>query len=224
MLKPSAAVPALVLGAFLAVAACGGETVPEESAAPGPSVAASGPTEVKGLKTPAAFAAIADEGERSAALFSEMFKVISHPRCMNCHPRGDTPMQGDAMATHMPPVARGPAGFGVPGMECNACHGATNVAYVGADGSIPGHEPWMLAPVSMGWIGLSQGEICVQLKDETRNGGRDLDALLEHHAEDGLVGWGWAPGEGREPAPGDQETFGALTAAWIEAGAACPGA
>jgi hypothetical protein len=41
-------------------------------------------------------------------------------------------------------------------------------------------------------------------------------------ANDGLVGWGWHPGPGRDPAPGDQQTFGALAKAWIDSGAACP--
>ena len=43
-------------------------------------------------------------------------------------------------------------------------------------------------------------------------------------AEDSLVGWGWQPGAGREPAPGDQATFGELIAAWIDTGAHCPDA
>jgi hypothetical protein len=41
-------------------------------------------------------------------------------------------------------------------------------------------------------------------------------------AEDSLVGWGWNPGTGREPAPGTQKEFGALAKAWVESGAACP--
>ena len=41
-------------------------------------------------------------------------------------------------------------------------------------------------------------------------------------AEDELVGWGWAPGAGRTPAPGTQDTFGQLIEAWIESGAVCP--
>ena len=68
----------------------------------------------------------------------------------------------------------------------------------------------------------SAAEICAQIKDEERNGGKTLEELHEHNAEDGLVGWGWHPGEGREPAPGSQEIFGELTKAWIETGAACP--
>lgn len=178
--------------------------------------------EVLGLRNVASFSSIDGEEERSLALFQELFKVISHPRCMNCHPRGDVPMQGDDMIPHNPPVKRGEGGMGVAGMECSTCHASENVAFVGADGSIPGHEPWHLAPSSMGWIGLSTGEICEQLKDAERNGDRTLAEIHEHHAEDGLVGWAWHPGEGRTPAPGTQEVFGELTAAWIATGAACP--
>ncbi len=178
---------------------------------------------MNGLRSPDEFAGIADETARSVALFEEMMVVIGHPRCLNCHPVGDVPLQGDAMTPHQPPVVRGNADFGAPGMRCNTCHGDENVPFTTKEGSIPGHAPWMLAPIETGWVGRTAGEICAQLKDEERNGGRTLAELHEHNAEDGLVGWGWDPGEGREPAPGSQEVFGALTAAWIETGAACPG-
>lgn len=181
-----------------------------------------GAMEVKGLQTPAAFADIGDDGERAAALFLEMEKVLQHPRCANCHPVSDRPTQGDIMRAHMPPVTRGPGGMGVAGMECSTCHGTENVEFTSMEGSIPGAEGWHLAPLSMGWVGLSAAALCAQIKDTDRNGGKSLDDLIEHNAEDHLVGWGWHPGEGREPAPGDQETFGALTAAWVEAGAHCP--
>jgi hypothetical protein len=49
-----------------------------------------------------------------------------------------------------------------------------------------------------------------------------MAALIEHSAHDSLVGWGWAPGQGREPAPGTQAQFGALMAAWADTGAVCP--
>lgn len=164
----------------------------------------------------------ADEAARSAALFVEMGKVLTHPRCLNCHPVTGGPTQGDDMRPHEPPMVRGEADFGPPGMTCNTCHGPTNVSYATEPGSIPGHDPWNLAPVEMGWQGVSLGEICEQMKDPARNGGKDLAELLEHNAHDGLVGWGWDPGEGREPAPGSQELFGELTKAWIDTGAACP--
>ncbi len=169
-----------------------------------------------------AFEDIPDEGARSLALFEEMGKVLTHPRCLNCHPVTGGPTQGDAMNPHMPQVVRGDADFGAPAMNCSTCHGSENVPFATGGGSIPGHEPWALAPVSMGWQGLSLADICMQLKDPARNGGRDLEALYEHNAKDGLVGWGWDPGEGRTPAPGSQAEFGALTRAWIDTGAACP--
>jgi hypothetical protein len=178
---------------------------------------------VNGLRTVDEFDGIESDSERSVAFFEEMLQVIEHPRCLNCHPVDNSPRQGDDMALHQPPVVRGEADFGAPGMRCTTCHAAENVAYETAEGSIPGHSPWQLAPISMGWIGLNGAEICAQIKDPERNGNRTLADLHEHNAEDGLVGWGWEPGDGREPAPGSQEIFGQLTQAWIDTGAACPG-
>jgi hypothetical protein len=74
----------------------------------------------------------------------------------------------------------------------------------------------------MGWVGKNLGEICEQIKDPKRNGGKSLAQLVEHNRSDKLVAWGWAPGADRAPAPGTQEQFGALTAAWVETGAVCP--
>ena len=177
---------------------------------------------VNGLRTVDEFDSIEDTSARSAALFEEMFVVISHPRCLNCHPVDNQPRQGMDMALHNPPVVRGAGGMGAPGMRCSTCHSTENVAYTTGEGSIPGHEPWHLAPIEMGWIGLTSAEVCAQIQDPERNGNRTLAELHEHNAEDGLVGWGWHPGEGREPAPGSQEIFGQLTQAWIDTGAACP--
>ncbi len=174
------------------------------------------------LATPAEFESISDKSERAIAIFNEMGKVLQHPRCINCHPRTDRPNQGDNMRPHIPPVARGPDGLGKPAMRCTTCHGEKNFSFGGDRGSLPGHDVWHLAPASMAWEDRSLGEICEQLKDPARNGGRTLAELQEHNAEDGLVGWGWSPGEGREAVPGSQELFGALTAAWIENGAHCP--
>ena len=174
------------------------------------------------LSGPEAFANIADETERSAAIFEEMGKVLTHPRCLNCHPVTGGPTQGDDMHPHSPPVIRGEADFGAAGMNCTTCHSGQNVAFATEPGSIPGHDPWMLAPVDMGWAGVPLADICTQIKDPERNGGRDLEAIHKHLAEDGLVGWAWDPGEGRTPAPGTQDLLGQLTRAWIDTGAACP--
>ena len=175
-----------------------------------------------GLRSPAAFASIADRDSRSAALFTEMGKVIQSPRCINCHPRGDHPLQGDMMRVHTPPVVRGPDGFGAPGMECGTCHGAGNVAFATGTGSIPGNPKWHVAPLMMAWEGKTLGEICSQIKDPARNGGKSLADLITHNSTDDLVGWGWHPGKGRTPAPGTQAQFGALTRAWVASGAKCP--
>lgn len=170
------------------------------------------------LRGPDAFAEIADPAARSVAMFEEAGKVIQHPRCVNCHPAGDRPLQGDAGRLHQPIVQRGEGGIGVPGMYCQACHQAANYDAAG----MPGHPEWHLAPIEMAWVGKSLGEICNQIKDEERNGGKSMAELVEHMAEDSLVGWGWTPGAGRSPVPGTQAVFGELIAGWAETGAACP--
>jgi hypothetical protein len=45
---------------------------------------------------------------------------------------------------------------------------------------------------------------------------------MAHLTNDTLVGWAWAPGFGREPAPGTQKELGALIEAWLNTGAVCP--
>ncbi len=175
------------------------------------------------LQSPAAFNDIKDRAERSAALFVEAGKVITHPRCLNCHPSARSPTQGDNRQPHVPPIDAGEGGMGQPGLFCMSCHQAKNVKATGTKfRSIPGHEPWMLAPRSMAWQGLSLREICEQVKDPARNGNRDLAKISEHMGKDSLVGWAWHPGEGRTPAPGTQAVFGELIDAWIATGAACP--
>lgn len=170
------------------------------------------------LRSPASFADIEGDDARAASLFEELSQVLMHPRCVNCHPSGDEPRQGDESVAHRPLVRRGVDGFGLAGMRCGACHHATNFD----PGRIPGAPHWHLAPRSMAWEGLSSSEICAQLKDPERNGGRDLEAIVKHMRDDPLVGWAWDPGQGREAAPGTQEQFGALLRAWVDAGAACP--
>ena len=176
------------------------------------------------LRGPDAFASISDSAARSRALFVEAAKVIMGPRCMNCHPAGEHPTQGNDMHEHWPPVFRGDSGGGVAGMPCGTCHTERN--YTLHEGaayqSIPGHPRWGLAPVEMAWQGKSVGDICRQIKDPARNGGRDLKLLHEHMASDDVVAWAWQPGEGRAPAPGTQAMLGALIQAWIDTGAQCP--
>jgi len=170
------------------------------------------------LAAPETFASITDRDQRSAAYFAELSKVLTHPRCTNCHPASDRPRQGDAARPHQPPVFRGPDGFGLASLRCSSCHHGANFEPAG----VPGHPEWHLAPAEMSWEGKTPREICAQIKDPARNGGRSLDDLVHHIGDDTLVGWAWHPGGNRTPAPGTQQEAKALVKAWIGTGAACP--
>jgi hypothetical protein len=152
------------------------------------------------LRAPSAFTGMADVQARSRALFTEAAKVIMNPRCVNCHPAGDRPTQGNDMHPHSPPVTRGADGGGVPGNACGGCHLDRNVDILAGQEvsfqSIPGHARWGLAPIEMAWEGKSVSEVCRQIKDPRRNGGRTLELLHEHLAKDDLIAWGWNPGQG----------------------------
>lgn len=199
----------LAIGCALAACLVVGGLVPASAAAPS--------SDETTLRPAARFADIEDRAERSRALFVEAAKVFLHPRCANCHPAGDTPMQLDGRV-HVPPVYRADDGSGVAAMHCQSCHQEANVEHA----RVPGAPHWSLAPLSMAWLGKTPRQVCEQLKDRSRNGDRSLEEVHHHVAEDALVAWGWNPGPGREPAPGDQQTLAALVAAWIETGAHCP--
>jgi hypothetical protein len=169
------------------------------------------------LRPAESFTDISDTQARSVALFEEAGKVLQHPRCMNCHPVGDRPRQTDQRRLHQPLVVRGKDGHGAAGMACATCHGGANFD----PSRVPGDPHWALAPASMTWEGKTLGEICVQLKDPRRNGGRDIAAILKHMVSDSLVLWAWQPGPGRAPAPGTNAEFGKLLTGWAETGAHC---
>ncbi len=170
------------------------------------------------LQPPSAFAAVADDAERSQAMFAEAARVLLHPRCVNCHPSDDSPRQLDSSRMHVPRVTRGTKGDGAAGLRCASCHQSENLSFT----RVPGAPHWQLAPIEMAWFGKTPREVCEQLKDPARNGGRDADALVEHMRTDPLVAWGWDPGADRAPVPGDQNTFADLIRAWLDTGAVCP--
>src|SRR5438132_12709929 len=116
------------------------------------------------LASPESFASIADNAARSAAMFTELGKVLTNPRCVNCHPAGDRPRQGEQGRLHQPPVQRGADGHGLPAMRCSICHQQANFD----PARVPGHPEWHLAPREMAWEGKSLGEICAQIKDRER--------------------------------------------------------
>jgi hypothetical protein len=159
--------------------------------------------------------------EASRRAFLEAYPVFAHPRCVNCHPGGDQPLQGDSGSPHAQRVKRGPAGLGQYAVKCAACHQTQNLA--GAH-MPPGAPNWHLPPPGMRMVfeGLKPGELCRQLKDPARNGGKDLGQIVLHVTQDPLVGWGWDPGEGRTPVPLARAAFAARVKAWADQGAACP--
>src|SRR6202171_1782141 len=157
----------------------------------------------------------------SRAAFLQVYRVLISPRCQNCHPAGDAPLQGDDSHVHLQNVKRGKDGRGVYGMRCDTCHQTANLP---GEHMPPGNPKWGLPPAEhkMVFVGRSPSELCRQLKDPKQNGGRSLQALFEHVAFDDLVGWGWDPGQGRTLPPLSRADTSAQMKTWIEGGAACP--
>jgi hypothetical protein len=157
----------------------------------------------------------------SAKAFLEIHKVFTSPRCQNCHPAGDAPLQGDDSHVHLQNVKRGKDGHGVSAMRCETCHQTTNLA---GDHMPPGNPKWGLPSPEhkMVFVGRTPAELCRQLKDPEQTAGRSLQQLLEHVANDELVGWGWNPGDGRALPPLTRPETLAEMKIWIDGGAACP--
>ena len=161
------------------------------------------------------------DASSSRTAFQQVYKVLTSPRCQNCHPPGDAPLQGDDSHLHLQNVKRGGDGDGVYGMRCNTCHQTANVA--GAN-MPPGNPKWGLPPPGhkMIFVGRSPGELCRQIKDPKQNGGLSLQGLIHHMESEPLVGWAWDPGDGRAPPPLSRAELVNQTKIWIQTGAACP--
>ena len=136
--------------------------------------------------------------------------VLQHPRCQNCHPAGDAPLQGDEGRPHAQNVQRGPTGHGMVGAECTTCHGPANPpdsygAHIAARQS---RRAGTCRRPSRSWCSSAsrRGALCEQIKDPARNGGKDM-AALRAHLDDPLVTWGWSPGFGRTPIPTPRDAF-----------------
>ncbi len=157
----------------------------------------------------------------SRAAFLQFYRVLTSPLCQNCHPAGDAPLQGDDSHVHLQNVKRGADGHGVTAMRCDTCHQAANLS--GAH-TPPGNPKWSLPSpgLKMVFAGRSPGELCRQIKDPNQNSRRSLEKLLDHVANDDLVGWGWNPGEGRTLPPLTRADAVAQMKMWIAGGAACP--
>lgn len=154
------------------------------------------------------------------AAFLAAYPVFMHPRCMNCHPVGDIPLQGDDQRPHAQNVQRGAAGMGRYALRCTNCHQLTNLP---GENMPPGVPNWHMPPPRMKMVfeGKSAGELCRQFK-EPRQTGKTPEQLVHHVSEDPLVLWGWAPGDGRSLPPISHAEFARKIKEWAQNGAACP--
>jgi hypothetical protein len=153
-----------------------------------------------------------------AAAFDVVFKTFMHPRCMNCHPAGDAPLQYDDSRVHGQNITRRSEKNGLP---CSACHREKNGTQPNTP---PGAPSWHLPPEATPMIfqGRTPRQLCEQLKDPKQTGGKDLAKLVEHVEHDALVGWGWDPGPGRKPVPTPRAAVIDAMKTWVAAGAPCP--
>ena len=170
----------------------------------------------------------APDTAQGLAAWDQIYSVLTHPRCINCHTANNYPQQGDERRRHAANVVRGPDGKGVPGLNCAGCHQESNADSTG----VPGGHNWHLAPLSMRWQdtndrALSSAEVCRALTDRSRNHNLDAAGLLKHHAEEPLVKWAWNPGRhpdgtARTLPPLTHDEFVAATRRWADAGTPCP--
>ncbi len=164
---------------------------------------------------------VAKNDAAAKAAFLAAYPVFMHPRCMNCHPVGGSPLQGDDSHAHTQNVQRSSDGKGKYALKCANCHQPENTP---GENMPPGVPNWHMLPEDMKMIveGRSAGALCRQLKDPAQNGGKSVADLLHHVGEDPLVLWGWAPGDGRSTPPLSHAEFVHRVQEWAQNGAACP--
>lgn len=157
----------------------------------------------------------------SKKAFLAAYSVLMHPRCMNCHPSGDAPLQGEDSHIHTMNVQRGPDGKGLYAMKCSNCHQPENTPGLHMP---PGNPNWHLPPADMKMVfeGKSPRELAAQLLEPSLNGHKTKEQLIEHVTFDKLVIGCWNPGEGRELPPLAHEEFAKQFRTWIETGAYLP--
>jgi cytochrome c5 len=158
----------------------------------------------------------------SVKAFAEVYRVLMSPRCMNCHPSGDVPLQGDDSHLHAMLPKRGKDGKGLYAMKCTNCHQPTNLEGLNKP---PGHPDWHLPPANMKMVfeGRTPNQLAKQLVNPRTNGNKTMQQLIEH-ADDGLVKAGWNPGEGRTLPPLSHAEFKKVWITWIKTGAYAPAA
>lgn len=170
--------------------------------------------------------------EQGLEAWGRVYQVTSHPRCANCHvgednvPMWSGPSYGKTQP-HGMNINAGNSRMGAEAVLCMTCHVTSKDTNTEPNHAPRYGIPWSLAPVKFQWFGKSSKEICEQLKDPERNGGRagymEIAEHLQHDASrNGPVFWGWHPGGNREPAPFTIQDHVNDILAWGVAGMPCP--
>jgi len=160
------------------------------------------------------------DSAESVAAFMKVYSVLMSPRCMNCHPSGDVPLQGDDSHLHTMLPQRGPDGKGLYAMKCTNCHQPTNSVGVHTP---PGNPKWHLPPANMKMVfqGRSAHQLARQIVDRKQNGNKSMKQLMEHGTDE-LVLAAWNPGEGRTLPPMSHKEFLEAWETWLKKGAYAP--
>jgi len=169
--------------------------------------------------------------ESGLAAWARIYEVASHPRCSNCHVGADNlpmwsgPSYGETRP-HGMNIDAGQSRIGAEYVLCSTCH--VNAAATQRGNAQPHAAPrvatlWRLAPVEAEWFGKSSQEVCNQLRDPERNGGRSYQELANHLGHDVILHWAWQPGGTREPAPYSLREHMDDILEWGAAGLPCDG-
>ena len=67
-----------------------------------------------------------ENATESEVAFHRMMDVLTHQRCVNCHPVGDSPLQGEDQHTHYYGVTRGQNNTGTEVLQCQSFHQSKN--------------------------------------------------------------------------------------------------
>lgn len=164
--------------------------------------------------------------EDGLAAWDRVFEVASHPRCANCHVgESDRPMwSGPSYGKTRPHgmnIRAGDSRIGAEFVTCATCHAQRATLNDMPHAAPQVSADWQLAPVEADWFGKSSQDICSQLRDPERNGGRSFVELAQHLDHDVILHWAWNPGGGREPAPYTLQAHVNDVLAWGAAGAPC---
>jgi len=160
------------------------------------------------------------DSTQSVQAFIKVYRVLLSSRCMNCHPAGDAPLQGEDSHIHTMSVVRGTDGKGVYALKCSNCHQPVNIPGLHMP---PGNPKWQLPPedMKMAFQGRTPRQLALQIMNYNLNGHKTKEQLIEH-VRDTLIKAAWNMGEGRLPPPMSYSAFVSAWDTWIKKGGYAP--